>query len=86
MAVVSVAMHTGARWFKNHRIPLQTEDVYIYGAFISFILIYTLYPMGVIVIGAIINDQASVCMALGLSVFKSDDKRFLSVFFRLNFH
>ncbi|PON20616.1 hypothetical protein TGAM01_v210490 [Trichoderma gamsii] len=36
-------MRTAARWFKNRRIPLQTEDILIYGALASFAIMTALY-------------------------------------------
>lgn len=36
-------MRTGARWFKIRKIPLQAEDLCIYGALVSFILTCALY-------------------------------------------
>ncbi|KAL7782207.1 hypothetical protein V8C37DRAFT_397960 [Trichoderma ceciliae] len=36
-------MRTGARWFKNRRIPLQLEDILIYGALVSFAIMTALY-------------------------------------------
>lgn len=36
-------MRTGARWFKLRRIPLQMEDILIYGALVSFAITTALY-------------------------------------------
>ncbi|KAK0757885.1 hypothetical protein N5P37_009177 [Trichoderma harzianum] len=41
--VVFVAMRTGARWFKLRRMPLQMEDILIYGALVSFAITTALY-------------------------------------------
>ncbi|PNP57369.1 hypothetical protein THARTR1_02366 [Trichoderma harzianum] len=43
VAVVFVAMRTGARWFKLRRMPLQMEDILIYGALVSFAITTALY-------------------------------------------
>lgn len=36
-------MRTGARWFKNRRIPFQMEDIFMYLALISFAITCALY-------------------------------------------
>ncbi|KAK4072935.1 uncharacterized protein Triagg1_5612 [Trichoderma aggressivum f. europaeum] len=36
-------MRTGARWFKLRRMPLQMEDILIYGALVSFAITTALY-------------------------------------------
>ncbi|KND86517.1 hypothetical protein TOPH_08858 [Tolypocladium ophioglossoides CBS 100239] len=43
VAIVFVAMRTGARWFKNRKIPLHMEDIFIYGALVSFAIMCALY-------------------------------------------
>ncbi|KAL7929244.1 hypothetical protein V8C35DRAFT_315898 [Trichoderma chlorosporum] len=43
IAIVFVAMRTGARWFKLRRVPLQMEDILIYGALVSFAITTALY-------------------------------------------
>ncbi|KAL7943910.1 hypothetical protein V8C42DRAFT_327149 [Trichoderma barbatum] len=43
VAIVFVAMRTGARWFKIRRMPFQMEDILIYGALVSFAIMTALY-------------------------------------------
>jgi hypothetical protein len=43
VAVVFVALRIGARWFKIRRIPLHFEDIFIYGALVSFIITCVLH-------------------------------------------
>lgn len=43
VAVVFVAIRTGARWLKTRRLPLQAEDLWMYAALISFVLTCALY-------------------------------------------
>ncbi|QLI65189.1 uncharacterized protein G6M90_00g011960 [Metarhizium brunneum] len=43
VGTVFVIMRTGARWFKNHRVPAEMEDLFMYLALVSFAITCALY-------------------------------------------
>lgn len=43
VAVIFMAMRTGARWYRSRRVPLDLEDIFMYVALASFAIMSALY-------------------------------------------
>lgn len=54
-ACVAVALRTAARWYKTRHIPVAAEDVFMYSALTSFVVMCSLY---LDVLGTLYNVQA----------------------------